>query len=308
MPVAASLLIAAQVIRPGALAGQERLTDTTRLAFRTAYATQLRGSSSATARVQRVLGASQVVYLSYNAAVEGDYVRVRAAAGDSGWVYGRSLRADPSQVPYDTALIDQRGPNGQPVTFPDFPFPHFRIPLRLSLPAADCGPPPVTQRFADDGNWMLRCTMAYTRIAGSAYTIAVSDGFISDYASVPSYLRGVLSSYAQYAQASVLHDFLYWEQTCKKEEADRLFRLAMAQDGVGSATRWVFYWAVRLAGGSAWADNAQDRAGGLIRTVPPPFDVVPAHTRWVDYRNTLFVKGVQERPHAPVPAGVCALR
>jgi len=82
----------------------------------------------------------------------------------------------------------------------------------------------------------------------------IPEGFVCDLASVPRILRVVYDRVSFGFRAPILHDWLYRTRPdgITRVEADRLFRLVMAEDGVGKAKRWIGWAAVRLGGLWAW--------------------------------------------------------
>lgn len=80
--------------------------------------------------------------------------------------------------------------------------------------------------------------------------VNVPDGFLSDGASVPAVVWGLLPPWGIYGQAAVLHDYLceYLSitrngvpETITRETADELFNAAMITIGVPTATRKALY-------------------------------------------------------------------
>src|SRR5207245_3938845 len=63
----------------------------------------------------------------------------------------------------------------------------------------------------------------------------------------------VLPPTGRYQMAAVVHDFLYWDQSCTREQADDLLRVAMAESQVDPKQRDIIWRSVRTFGHSAWA-------------------------------------------------------
>jgi len=51
----------------------------------------------------------------------------------------------------------------------------------------------------------------------------VPAGFVTDFASTPRALWSVIPPTGRYQLAAVVHDFLYWDQGCTREQADTVF-------------------------------------------------------------------------------------
>jgi hypothetical protein len=71
-------------------------------------------------------------------------------------------------------------------------------------------------------------------------------------------LRPVLNVNGPSRAPAVLHDWLYCSQLCSRKDADRLFRFALACEGVGLVARHAYYAGVRLGG---WAYYGQRESG-----------------------------------------------
>jgi hypothetical protein len=86
--------------------------------------------------------------------------------------------------------------------------------------------------------------------------IVVPKHFVSDWASVPGLLDGIVPAFGPYAPAAVLHDWLYATAGLfgyfTRAECDRIFLDLMAELGVPWWKRSLMYRAVRLGGGSGF--------------------------------------------------------
>ncbi|MFQ5792961.1 MAG: DUF1353 domain-containing protein, partial [Acidobacteriota bacterium] len=102
---------------------------------------------------------------------------------------------------------------------------------------------------------------------GSDDVIEVPVGFQTDFASIPRVFWIFLPKWGTYGNASVIHDWLYWEQSRLRSKADAIFREAMGVLGVRAAVRQVMYWAVRSFGCLAWYRNQADRVAGFDRVL-----------------------------------------
>jgi hypothetical protein len=167
-------------------------------------------------------------------------------------------------------------------------------------------PAPVVQPFNDGADWVLIKPFTYT-IGQTSYQVTVPAGFVTDFASIPAPLRGLLSPTGQEGRAAIVHDYLYWEQQCAREQADWILRLGMIESHVKLVTRQAVYWAVRAAGGSAWTANAADRNRGLPRVIPAAdIATIPALELWPEFRRLLFERGVRALPQTGQPPAYCA--
>ena len=78
--------------------------------------------------------------------------------------------------------------------------------------------------------------------------------------------------------AAVIHDFLYWDQSLTRREADDVFLNAMKKSAVSLGRRSVIYAAVRVFGRRAWKSNTDLKkrdpgARFLDRPLDNPFDI-----------------------------------
>ena len=180
-------------------------------------------------------------------------------------------------------------------------------------------PPAPLLPFADNKQWVLFDDMRY-EVGTSGVVIIVPKGFVTDFASIPqAFWSTGLSPNGLYSKAAVVHDYLYWTQTCTRMQSDNLLVIAMKESGVGLAARQLVYDGVRLGGEQAWSSNARERASGLPRVVPAHRMRFGALVLWPDYRADLAKAGVvdpafpanppychfgdtQNVPAAPVPA------
>lgn len=118
--------------------------------------------------------------------------------------------------------------------------------------------------------WVLERDLRWVEHFGygrDPLVLVVPRGFITDLASIPRPLRGVLNVNGRSRRAAVLHDYLYCAQRCTRAAADEIFRRALAAEGVNAVVRNTYYAGVRAGGWIYW--NA--RKLGLRRD-----DFVPA--------------------------------
>ena len=176
-----------------------------------------------------------------------------------------------------------------------------------SLDAAAQQPiPPVDFRpFSDGMHWIVREPLTYT-IGISSDSITVPVGFVTDFASIPQALQSIIRANGPYILPAVVHDYLYWKQTCTRQQADQILLLGMIENQVREIHRSAIHGAVTVAGGFAWADNAKEREAGLVRILPADRMRVPVNTSWPDYRQRLKAEGVTEGPDTPIAPGFCA--
>lgn len=113
--------------------------------------------------------------------------------------------------------------------------------------------------------------------------VTVQKGFVTDFASIPRIFWSALRPDGEYAYAAVVHDYLYWEQTRSRDEADQILKMAMEDFKVGTVTAGAIYGAVRVGGLSAWNGNAEKKAQGEKRILTR-FPQDP-RTKWDDWKQ-----------------------
>lgn len=78
--------------------------------------------------------------------------------------------------------------------------------------------------------------------------IEVPTGFLTDLASIPAPMRGVLNTNGRSRKPAVVHDYLYQSGKLARKAADRLFLTMLVAEGVISIGRGLYYLGVRLGG------------------------------------------------------------
>jgi hypothetical protein len=116
--------------------------------------------------------------------------------------------------------------------------------------------------YPDGKTWYLNRQLVYQHWPT---TIIVPRGFECDFASVPTAFQNVLPRWDTYGLASVVHDWLYWNQQTTRREADDIFLDAMTESDVPLWKRQTIYYAVRTFGQFAWDDNIRIGKEGYSR-------------------------------------------
>jgi uncharacterized protein DUF1353 len=159
--------------------------------------------------------------------------------------------------------------------------------------------------FADGKNWIVKQPLVY-RVGISRDSIVVPIGFVTDFASIPPVLQSIIQQNGPYQLPALVHDYLYWNQTCTRKQADKILLLAMTEHHVKPAHQTAIYDAVRAAGQFAWDGNARERTQGLPRILPSDRLHIPALMNWATYRMQLLREGVRDGRSIAVPKGFCA--
>jgi hypothetical protein len=159
--------------------------------------------------------------------------------------------------------------------------------------------------FVDGAHWIVRQPLRY-RIGISSEEIVVPIGFVTDFASIPPALQSIIRQNGPYILPAVVHDYLYWVQSCTRAQSDQIFLLAMLENSVGALHRVAIHGAVVAAGGFAWDQNTRERESGMLRTLPANRQQITAATFWPLYRQELAAEGVVEPPPPPIAPSFCA--
>ncbi len=142
--------------------------------------------------------------------------------------------------------------------------------------------PPALVPFADMDVWYLSSDMQWTLPAG-ARTIVVPRGFSTDFASVPQSFWLWMPPTGRYGLPAMVHDWLYWDQTLLRSQADDIFDGALADLDVSRWRRFILFRAVRWFGGKYWRENSrakQQGQGRVLRMFPDD-----ARITWTDWRK-----------------------
>lgn len=104
-------------------------------------------------------------------------------------------------------------------------------------------------------------------IKDSTESITVPVGFMTDFASVPFLLRGLIPRWGKHGKAAVIHDWLYWQQPngVTREQADDVMDQGMRVLEVNPLSRKAILRGVQLFGFIAWRKNADARQAGESR-------------------------------------------
>jgi hypothetical protein len=142
---------------------------------------------------------------------------------------------------------------------------------------------PPTYDF-DDGHHVIGADFKYV-LPAARVTIVIPKGFVTDYASIPPIARPFMREGLSHNLPGVVHDYLYWRQSCGKDYADRLFLMALQHSGVPYMYRWVMYGAVRSRfGDNAWMQNQRERKDRMPRIIPPERIPFPSPNTWKRFR------------------------
>jgi hypothetical protein len=158
--------------------------------------------------------------------------------------------------------------------------------------------------FVDGHNWIVREPLTY-RVGISQDAVTVPVGFVTDMASIPPALQSFIQQNGPYLLPAVVHDYLYWKQTCSRAQSDQILLLAMTEHDVPETQRTAIYQAVHFAGIFAWDANARERQAGLLRILPADRQRIGANTLWLSYRQELLRLGVTNGPDGVIPTAFC---
>jgi hypothetical protein len=139
--------------------------------------------------------------------------------------------------------------------------------LLVALALASCAinRPTVTQLAPEPALFMVAHPLRYATNDGR-HEIVVPVGFITDLASIPRGLWWWQAPHEGTMAPAIIHDYLYWEQSCTKDEADAVMYLAMLETGLGSFNANRVYDGIRTKPAQdAWDNNRAARERGESR-------------------------------------------
>lgn len=137
-------------------------------------------------------------------------------------------------------------------------------------------------RFADP-MYFLRKDIGWTPNPGqSLQKVRVPSGFVTDFASIPRIFWSVLRPDGDYTYPAIIHDFLYWDQSTSRVDADLVLKYAMQDFRVDASASETIYRGVRVGGKAAWDGNAKLKRSGERRVLK----VLPSDPtlRWKDWK------------------------
>jgi len=124
---------------------------------------------------------------------------------------------------------------------------------------------------------------------------------------VPDVAEPLLPRNGEYSIAAIVHDYLYWTQSCTREQSDNLMGLVMNETGVAPWKALLIYGAVRLGGQLAWDHDRENKANGDVRIVESPWNYAPSHFDWDTLESSLQQKHLPPANVPLVSAQVCKL-
>jgi hypothetical protein len=101
--------------------------------------------------------------------------------------------------------------------------------------------------------------------------------------SVPGQFWSFVSPQGRHAYPAIVHDFLYWQQTCERKLADSIFLDLMREHGVSRFRAKLMYYIVRWKGGAYWDENHSLKAAGekrCLRQYPQDGNIT-----WADWKQ-----------------------
>lgn len=115
-------------------------------------------------------------------------------------------------------------------------------------------------------------------------SVVVPEGFVTDLTSIPRLFWSVLPRDGKYADAAIVHDYLYWMQPVSKDAADAIFAAAMKDLEVAPLVVAALYSGVRTSAGvRAWRSNSALRTAGE-RRVLKKYPSSP-NTSWIEWKQ-----------------------
>ena len=93
--------------------------------------------------------------------------------------------------------------------------------------------------------------------------IVVPKGFLTNGASVPKYIRGIISPTGNLFRAAVVHDYLYATHQLSRRKSDRVFKKIVYDDTQNRLLAYTSYLGIRAVGSSFWNADTKPVLSGL---------------------------------------------
>ena len=145
--------------------------------------------------------------------------------------------------------------------------------------------PAIISKFSDE-IFYLRAPIRWSPSEKSSQlpSVVVPEGFVTDLTSIPRIFWSIIPRDGKYADAAIVHDYLYWMQPVSKEIADAVFSAAMKDLEVAPIVVAAIYAGVRTtAGERAWNNNRALRTAGERRVLKkyPPIPTIS----WAEWKQ-----------------------
>jgi hypothetical protein len=140
-------------------------------------------------------------------------------------------------------------------------------------------------------------------VYGEEVRVEVPQGFVTDFASIPTFLHFIVQPFGRHAPAAVLHDYLYaLGQRKARALADRLFLNAMKDAGVPAFRRSLMFLSVRLLGGRGYGLKGDWKFVDTETGQDAPAPYAAAERAWAPEKPKRGKKAVKGDPPADVQA------
>ena len=107
--------------------------------------------------------------------------------------------------------------------------------------------------YIDGKTWRVAEEFSYCVGAkDSGWLLTVPKGSATDFASIPSIIKGLIPTSWKYSKASVLHDYLYRSGNKSKAISDAIFLEAMLASGLNKFGAYAMFFAVSIFGSKAY--------------------------------------------------------
>jgi hypothetical protein len=129
---------------------------------------------------------------------------------------------------------------------------------------------------------------------GHFQRVEVSKGFATDLESIPSIFYSLLRPDGEYADAAIVHNYLYWTQTRTRLMSDEILKSSMEDFDVDKLKIQAIYRGVRAFGERFWNENARLKAEGerrILKQYPPT-----ARINWTDWKQRFPINDEFLRP------------
>lgn len=153
-----------------------------------------------------------------------------------------------------------------------------------SSPIATVNPLSLS-RFADSTYYLTQPLIWTPRpeLQGKYAAVTVPAGFVVTFESIPRVAWGLLEPGSAMAQASIIHEYLYWMQSTSRAESDETFKTVMQDYAVDTRQAALIYQAIKFGGKTIWENNAKLKNEGE-RRILKEFPSSPS-IRWDEWKK-----------------------
>lgn len=139
-------------------------------------------------------------------------------------------------------------------------------------------------KFSDEVYFLARPlrVMFKKTVTDSAAEVVIPAGFVTSHNAVPRVFWSIFPPDGTMTVASVVADYLYWQQSYSREQSDDMVRRVIISLGANDSKAKIIYTAMRAYGQQVWIENERQQKEGEQRFMA----ILPEGTvTWADYKT-----------------------